>query len=316
MAQLLIPGAILSMPIEAANRLLRADNGDAALLYLHLLRGGEASALKWPSARLNGALEVLSRLDMAPKIAPVAPPAPTLPADLPAPEYSSQDITEVLGEDGSPFTFIADEVERQLGKKLNATDLKSLFTLYDHLALPPEVILLLTTYCIGEHERKFGVGRRPFVSAIKKEGFVWARRGIETAERADEYLRQQDLLRSREGMILQVLDLPARPLVTRERDYVAQWQQMGFPDEVIRLGYEKTVMKKGSLDWSYLNGILRRWHEKGLHSLEKIQQGDKDTTQRAGQGAYRPPQPQQERVAARNDMDQLRRMMAQMKDKE
>lgn len=34
----IFPGGILSMPGEAADRLLRLDDGDAALLYLHLMR--------------------------------------------------------------------------------------------------------------------------------------------------------------------------------------------------------------------------------------------------------------------------------------
>ena len=51
---------------------------------------------------------------------------------------------------------------------------------------------------------------------------------------------------------------------------------MGFDDEALRAAYERTIMKKQSLDWSYMNGILRRWHEKGLHTLAAIQAGDRD----------------------------------------
>ena len=49
---------------------------------------------------------------------------------------------------------------------------------------------------------------------------------------------------------------------------------MGFDNEALRLAYEKTVMKKQSMDWGYMNGILRRWHEKGLHTVAAIQAGD------------------------------------------
>ena len=38
--ELLLPGEIVSMTGPAADRLLRAGNGDAALLYLWLLGGG------------------------------------------------------------------------------------------------------------------------------------------------------------------------------------------------------------------------------------------------------------------------------------
>ena len=60
MAELLLPGDILSMTARAADRLMGAGNGDAALLYLWLLRRGgrlepEAArrALKWDVPRLE-----------------------------------------------------------------------------------------------------------------------------------------------------------------------------------------------------------------------------------------------------------------------
>ncbi len=305
------------MTAEAADRLLKSDSGDGALLYLHLLRHGGVEGLKWEQGRIQRALDTLQSLQLAPKLAPAPVPVIPVPAEQPLPTYSVEEITQALGESASPFTLIADEVERQLGKKLNATDLKMLYTLYDHLTLPPEVILMLTTHCVEEHQRKFGQGRRPFVSALKKEGFLWAKKGIETVERAEEYLRQQTILRSREGTILQQLDISPRTLVAQERNYMAQWQEMGFPDDVIRLAYEKTILKKGSLDWGYLTGILRNWHGKNLHTVEEISRGDKSNGFPRGQVGFHPQQPPtQQADSARDDMERMRRLMEQMKREE
>ena len=321
MAHTLIPGSILSLSAEVADRLLKADSGDGALLYLHLLRHGSPQGLPWPALRIEGAMGVLSRLGMAPATSTMPPPvAPSSPAELPAPTYSTEEITEALEETTSTFTAVADEVERQLGKKLNATDLKALYTLYDHLSFPPEVILLLVTYCIEEHQRKYGTGRRPYLSAIRREGFIWARRGIETMESAEEFLQKQTILRSREGGILQALDIAPRPLVSREQSYIEDWQTMGFDDETIRLAYEKTVMKKGAMEWAYLNGILRRWHEKGLHSVDTITASDRTLPIRAGQNGIPAPQTQQvsqqTQDRAKEDMDRMRRIIDQMNREE
>ena len=38
--------------------------------------------------------------------------------------------------------------------------------------------------------------------------------------------------------------------------------------------YDRTVVQKGALVWSYMNGIIRRWEEKGLHTPEQIAAGD------------------------------------------
>ncbi len=125
---------------------------------------------------------------------------------------------------------------------------------------------MLVSWCIEEMERKYGPGRRPFLSQVRKEGFAWARQGIDTMEAAEAHLKKLAQLRTREREVLRLLDIPARPLVERERTYIAAWEDMGFDDEALRLAYEKTVMKKQSMDWGYMNGILRRWHEKGLHT--------------------------------------------------
>ncbi|UQT49842.1 hypothetical protein M5E87_09360 [Flavonifractor plautii] len=82
MAELLLPGDILSMTARAADRLMGAGNGDAALLYLWLLRRGgrlepEAArrALKWDVPRLEAALSALVGLGLADgTAAPEAPP--------------------------------------------------------------------------------------------------------------------------------------------------------------------------------------------------------------------------------------------------
>ena len=51
MTPLLTPGSIVSMTDQAADRLLKLDSGDAALLYLYLLRQGSLEGLRWPEAR-------------------------------------------------------------------------------------------------------------------------------------------------------------------------------------------------------------------------------------------------------------------------
>ena len=313
MSQTLIPGSILAMTDQAADRLLKLDSGDAALLYIHLLRRGAVEGMKWPEARLRAALEQLKSHGLAP--AETALPDPP-PQEAPVPEYATEDITCALSDRNSMFPALCDEVERRLGKKLTASDLKILYTLFDHLALPPEVILMLVGWCAEEMERKYGPGRKPFLSQIRKEGFVWARRGIDTMERAEAHIQRLTQLRSREGEVLRLLDIPVRPLVEREKTYIAAWDDMGFDDETIRMAYEKTVLKKQSMDWGYMNGILRRWHEKGLHTAAAVRAGDRDPRPVRAGGVVSTTVPAQEEQRAREDMDRMRRLMEQMKREE
>lgn len=309
MSPVLLPGSIVAMSDQAAARLLRLDNGDAALLYLHLLRHADVTKLKWPPARLDSALAALKSLGMAPDISPV----PDIPADNPAtpPEYTTEDITAVLGDPSSSFNGLCNEVERQLGKKLNTMEVKSLFTLYDHLSLPVEVILLLVSWCGEETQRKYGPGKKPTMTTIRKEGFVWARRGVDTLERADAHIQRLISLQSRENEVLRLLDISPRPLVEREKTYIAAWDEMGFDNEALRMAYERTVLKKQSMDWTYMNGILRRWHEKGLHTAAAISAADRDFRPRGGSPITTPAYP--DNTPQQDDSEQLSRLLAQMK---
>ena len=316
MAQLLTPGSIVAMTDQAADRLIKLDSGDAALLYLHLLRRGGLEGLRWPEERKQAALKQLQAQGLAAASLSAAPAQSAEPPEAPPPEYALEDITAALSDKASAFPALADEVERRLGKKLTANDLKILYTLYDHLALPAEVIFLLVNWCIEEMERKYGPGRRPFLSQIRREGFIWARKGIDTVEAAERHLQTLARLRTRGAEVLRLLDIQPRPLVEREKHYIETWDAMGFDNEALRAAYERTILKKQSLDWSYMNGILRRWHEKGLHTLAEIQAGDHDPRPVQAVPAQPSTAASREDQRARENMEHIRRLMEQMKQEE
>lgn len=287
MAELLLPGRILAMDARAAERLVAAGSGDGALLYLWLLgRGGKLDpaqarkALNWDQGRLESAAAALRDMGLSDgrtEAEPAPPPAPEGP-----PEYTAADITRELEQAGSPFPGLVGEVQRRLGKVLSTADLKSLYTVYDYLALPPEVICLLVNWCVEESRRKYGPGRMPRMGEVQRGAFRWKRLGVDTAQAADAYLKRQELYRTREGEILKLLDLPLRPLVDKERKKVQAWTDMGFDDQALRLAYEKTVYKKQKMDWDYMNGILCGWHKKNLHTLAEIEAGDAPRRRSAG----------------------------------
>lgn len=317
--QLSIPGGILSMTAEAADRLIAGGDGDAALLYLSLLsRGGDLAGsrkkLKWTETRLHTAYEKLLSLRLASPQQVQDAVVPKPESDEP-PDYTTEDITQAL-EHVTPFSGLVNEVQRRLGKVLSATDLKILYTVYDFLALPAEVILLLVTWCVNQTEEKYGQGRRPTLPQIRSEAFRWKRCGADTPEAAEEHLKQMTNLRRQGTRLLSLVGILGRTPVEGERKYVEAWVQMGFEDEAIRLAYEKTVLKKQAMSWPYMNSILRSWHQKGLHTLEQIQRED-STYRRAGpSGVTAQPAPAAVGEAdrrVREDMERMRRFLEKKK---
>lgn len=313
----LLPGGVISLTAAAADRLLRCGSGDAALLYLHLLRrGGQFSpegarqALGWTADRVNAAYTALAGLALVDQTAPPTPAA-TPPEPSGPPDYTSADIAREM-DAGGVFPHLVTELERRLGKVLSPADLKILLSIYDYLALPPEVILMLCTWCIEEVEEKYGPGRKPRMSQIRKEAFVWHRLGVDTPEAADAHIKSLTRLRGRERRLLPLLGIAGRAPVEGERKYINAWVDMGFDDEAIALAYEKTVLKKGGLNWPYMNSILRSWHQKGLHTPAQIEAGDSAYRRTAPPSAPRP-EDQSRRLKA--DMAWMDRFLAQTDEK-
>ena len=299
----LAAGAV-SLSARAADALIASGDGDAALVFLYLLRQDglydpdrAARALGWPPHRAAAGLAALRRLGLAAPEREELPPPPPRPEACP--DYTTADVTQELEAPGSLFPGLLAEAERQLGRRLSSADVKLLLEIYDHLALPPEVILLLIRHCIQETERRQGAGRRPRMSQIRAAAYRWRERGIDTAQAVTDHLKKLEYYRSLEGQVLSILGIRGRAAVAGEQKYIHSWLDMGFPLDAIALAHEKTVLKTGEMSWPYCNSILKRWHQKNLHTPEEIAAGDGA----APRGRETPPPPSEEESRRRANQD-------------
>ena len=110
---------------------------------------------------------------------------------------------------------------------------------------------------------------------IEKEGYAWARMGLDTQAAAAEYLKKYAQRQANLPQYMRALQLGDRLPAPSEEKYLTAWQEMGFGPEAVALAYDKTVLKCHELKWAYCNGILKRWHEAGLHTVEEIQSRDR-----------------------------------------
>ena len=264
------------LPAQQADRLIGRGDGDAALLYLCLLRADRGVTaqelqrrLKWSQLRLHAAETALQELGLIDRPPEQKPPEPAQER----PVYTADDLTDLLTGDAG-FRMLVPQTEEKLGKRLKTADLQILAGLYDDLGLPADVIYLLVCHCVTRSEERYGPGRRPTLRQIEKEGYHWAQRGLFDQESASQYLRDWNVRRSAMSRYMQVLGLGDRRPVESEERYIADWMDKGVPPETVALAYDKTVFYKKELNWRYLNGILRRWHENGWHTEEEVRQSD------------------------------------------
>ena len=258
-----------------AEALIAAHDGDVALLYIYLCcRGGEdleraARELCRTMGEISAAWEKLQRMGLLPgerafQDRPVPAPKPAPAEELP--EYETEDLVRRSREDAG-FSAIVTEAQKVLGHVLSSSDLKRLFGIYDYLALPPEVILMLLNHCVSISQ-----GRRPSMRFIEKEAYVWANRELMSLEQAEEYIRSSRRRREDMGRIKESLGIRGRELTATEQKYISSWLDMGFGEECISIAYDRTVTNTGALKWNYMNKILLSWHEKGIHNAAQLEE--------------------------------------------
>ena len=265
---------VLTMPAAVADKLIRQGDGDAALLYLLLLRrqgriGNDEviKTLRFSEQRLAAAEKILHELGLLGEKQVELAPAEEKPT------YTQLEIAERL-EGDETFRLLRAEVEKLLGRRMTTADCTTLLGLYDHLALPADVIFQLVCHCVERSERAYGTGRRPTLNQISKEGYIWHRRGIDSIPRANAYLKTYH---QRQGLLpayMRALQLGDRNPAPSEEKYLTEWMDMGFTPEVVALAYDRTMLRCHELKWSYLGGILKKWHEKGLKTVDAIEQGE------------------------------------------
>ena len=289
---------------SAADRLLAAHDGDLALLYLFQQRTGcrdldrAAGELCRTMAEMQSAWEKLQRMGLVDSgrncsvderhAQPKLSPADELP------EYTAEDVVR-RSHDDPAFSAILAEAQRVLGHRLSTPDLKKLFGIYDYLALPPELIMVLLNHCVS-----ISKGRLPSMRFIEKEAYAWVNREILTLEQAEEYISFSKQRREDSARVAETLNIRGRALSPTESKYISAWLDMGFGLDVIELAYDRTVTNTGALKWSYMNRILESWREKGLSTVREIE--EKDSRRR---------QPQQTPVQPDKpmDMDRLKAML-------
>lgn len=285
------------------DRLIAAHDGDVALLYLYRVRTGALDAeraardLCRTRREIDAADEKLARLTQggdapAPAAnAPAAPApaeaeinaaravgaaarasAPQAPEDC-LPEYRAADLAKRSRED-ERFAAILAEAQRVMGRALSSVDMKTLFGIYDYLALPADVIMLLINHVGKQYSERYGTSRRPSARALEKEAYRWANREILTLEQAEEYIRALAARKTALAEVKEAMGIAGRELTKTETEYISSWLDMGYDARSLAIAYDRTVTNTGALRWSYMNKIITSWRDSALFTPEEIEQKD------------------------------------------
>jgi len=286
----------LQIERQQVQKLLATGSGDVALLYLYLHSGNPLEkaeeALHISSGRVGCAAATLRQLGLW------QPERERKILSGERPAYSEQDVIRAMDTDGE-FRNLYEELQRLFGRSLNTEELKIVLGFTRYLGLPMDVISVLVCYC-KDRARQKGSLRNPSLRTIEKEAYQWAELGIDTMEEAVAYIQNQNQRNSRLGQLMRLLNIRGRNLTPGEEKYALRWLEWGFDKEAIAMAYERTCLNVGGLNWAYMNKILTRWHEAGLHTAAQVRAGDKKPLPKGASGQLG----QAERDAIKNIMQE------------
>lgn len=174
-------------------------------------------------------------------------------------------VAKLLKEDPC-LAGLLEEAQTVLKKPLSSGDTATLVMLYDTFGLPCEVIAMLLNYLasIGSANMR----------ALERYGIRWSDEGVKTTEDAEREIERMIASREAWGRVSSLLGIrnvgnPTKAQMENADRWLNTWR---FSDEMITEAYERCVNTKGEYNMSYINGILKRWHEKGIHSLDTLRQ--------------------------------------------
>lgn len=254
----------------SVQKLLSAASADAALLYLYLQSGNDPEkaqqSLRMTQARHQCAAATLRQLGLWQEEKVRFVPTGERPV------YSEQDVQSAISRD-QEFSSLYGELQRLLGRTLNAEELKIVLGFVRYLGLPADVICVLVCYC-KDRARQRGSLRNPSLRAIEKEAYAWAEQGIDTMEQAGAFIQAQNQRHSQLRELMKLLQIRGRELTPAETRYAQSWLEMGFEKDALEMAYERTCLNTGGMNWPYMNKILLRWHEQGFKNAQQVQSGD------------------------------------------
>ena len=174
------------------------------------------------------------------------------------PEYSPAEMAEYMKH--QDIKRLLKSAQKTLGKMLTQQDVSTLFSFYDWLGLPIEVIEVLLSYCVTNGSK----GMR----YIEKVAIGWSEEGINTVEKAGEYIEMRKV---GYRAIMQSFGQAGRMPVEAEEGFMKKWlKEYGFSLDVIKEACARTVLQTGKVSFPYADSVLCRWKDSGVRDKDDI----------------------------------------------
>ncbi len=135
-------------------------------------------------------------------------------------------------------------------------------TLFEKYMFDEDVMIALFHYC---QERK--ALKKNYIFKVAENWYI---SGVKTFENLENCLENQEKQNQIKMKIKKGLRLN-RNLTEYEEEYIIKWTtEFKYDFDIIEIALQKTAARTTNPTMSYINGILKNWHDKGFVNVEQV----------------------------------------------
>ncbi len=294
--------SVFAVPSSIVDKYIKLADGNSLKLMLFLLRNGgkihsERELTEALGFRSAGELEDAAQFWIQRGIirmqdggllpvgeavqASLISPSPVVPERTTARKVSRSDgsiiytAAEIAGriKEDSGIKYLFDEAQRLLERPLKQTENRMVLSLTDHYGLPPEVAVLLLSYCV-----KIGKTTPSYIQTIAKS---WSENGIITFDSANAEIKVLEGRHTVVEELRRALDMKtafSQHQIEFIRTWTEEWQ---FSLEMILLAHEYTLNSTGNMSFPYTNKILSTWKDEGVRTKDAAEKRNSEFKSRS-----------------------------------
>ncbi len=237
---------------------LPLDNAGIAAL-LELLESDVAAA--WRYWEKEGVVVIRLSRDNKPIIAFKDLSSPLIRTAPCRPSYTSEELSQYM-QTNSNLRELFSIAQGILQKPLNSNDLSIIYSFYDFLCMPLDVIPMLLTYCMSAGKKS--------MRYIEKTAIGWMEDGIDTVEKAERFLKSREEETRKINGLCNAFGIQDRRVTDSELKYMRQWLfSFRLPIDLIRTAYDICAINTGKLSFPYIHTVLQSWHKDGITTCEQ-----------------------------------------------
>lgn len=193
----------------------------------------------------------------------LTPKRPVSRAQRPDTAFVAQRINEC-----PEISFLMQEAQVILSRPISNGDSATLLMLHDTDGLPVDVIIMLLQYAVS-----IGKGNMKY---IEKTAISWAQEEIDTIEKAENKIRTLENYRKSWNTLEKIIGIEHRSPSSKEDEAANRWINIWqISDDLIKEAYDRCINSKGKYILSYMDSIIKRWHDTGIKTLKQALEENK-----------------------------------------